>query len=418
MYKYRSSLSLSLIVVSGSIYDIISNINNRNKNSIYNINIYNNNFISYSDSNSNNYNNNHNDKNDKFDKKKNYANVAILSGSSSTIIANSVATYLGTKVAEAEIEKFSDGEISCKINESIRGKDVFIIQTCASPVDDNIMELLLTITAARRSGAKKVVAVVPYFGYRHHRRGLPISTTYSSRFLWSASGDLAKMLQVVGVDGIISVDLQRPGQGHEACFFDSSVPVETISTNNLFVEYFKKFNISEPVVIISPNPECVKKAKKFQEKLKVAANIDRIDYGVFLREIDNATSDSVNTANLDLLGDVNGATVIIVDDVVDTNYPIKPLCDLLTKQGAKRIIICASHGLFTEESCQIIEESPLEKVVVSDSIELPLPSASSSSLSITSKIAQVSTVALISGIIDAEIFGNKSTADDDDQYLE
>jgi len=230
------------------------------------------------------------------------------------------------------------------------------------------MELMLTVTAARRSGANKVIAIVPYFGYRHHRRGLPISTTYSSRFLWSASGDLAKMLQVVGVDGVVSVDLQRPGQGHEACFFDSQIPVETVSTNSLFVEYFKNFELSEPVVIISPNPECVKKAKKFQEKLKLATGIEKIDYGVFLHDIDSVTVDKFS---LDLLGDVKGASVIIVEEVIDANYPVLPLCKLLTEQGAKRIIICASHGLFTPESCKIIENSPIEKVVVSDSIELP-----------------------------------------------
>jgi ribose-phosphate pyrophosphokinase len=233
------------------------------------------------------------------------------------------------------------------------------------------MELLLTVTAARRSGASKVIAIVPYFGYRHHRRGLPISTTYSSRFLWSASGDLAKMLQVVGVDSVVSVDLQRPGQGHEACFFDSQIPVETVSTNSLFVEYFKNVNLTEPVVIISPNPECVKKAKKFQEKLKLATGIEKIDYGVFLHDLDSATADTFTSTSLDLLGDVNGASVIIVEEVIDANYPILPLCNLLREQGAKRIIICASHGLFTPESCKVIEDSPIEKIVISDSIELP-----------------------------------------------
>lgn len=110
------------------------------------------------------------------------------------------------------VTRFSDGEISIEINESIRGKDCFIIQTCAEPVNDNILELLLTITAARRSGAAKVTAVIPYFGYVHNRRGLPISTTYHSRFLWSASADFAKMLQTLGADKVISVDLQKAGQ--------------------------------------------------------------------------------------------------------------------------------------------------------------------------------------------------------------
>lgn len=117
------------------------------------------------------------------------------------------------------VTRFSDGEILIEINESIRGKNCVLIQSCAAPVNDNILEMLLTITAARRSGATTVTVVVPYFGYKHNRRGLPISTTYHSRFLWSAAGDFAKMLEVVGADKVISVDLQRSGEGdvpHEA----------------------------------------------------------------------------------------------------------------------------------------------------------------------------------------------------------
>jgi ribose-phosphate pyrophosphokinase len=199
------------------------------------------------------------------------------------------------------------------------GKDVFIVQTCAAPVNDNVMELLLTVTAARRAGASTVTTVIPYFGYKYHRRGLPISTTYHSRFLWSAAGDLAKMLHAVGVDGVISVDLQRPGQGHEACFFDSSIPVETVSANDVFVDYFKT-KVNPPlkkVVVVSANTECVKKARKFQRKLKNVLGIDEVDYAVFMRE-GGAQYESTTavTRGSELLGDVQGADVIIIDDIV------------------------------------------------------------------------------------------------------
>lgn len=189
-------------------------------------------------------------------------NVALLSGTANPLLAKKVAEVLNIKLTEVETQRYSDGEVSVSINESIRGKDVFILQTCAAPVNDNIMELLLTITAARRSGANRIIAVVPYFAYKYHRRGLPISSLSHSRFLWSATNDLAKMLQTVGVDGVLSVDLQRPGQGHEACFFDVSIPVETLTSVESFVDYFKTKNLNGPVVVVSPNIECEKRARK------------------------------------------------------------------------------------------------------------------------------------------------------------
>jgi ribose-phosphate pyrophosphokinase len=213
------------------------------------------------------------------------SNQVILSGTANLALSQQIADLLHTELLDVTTRRFSDGELNCVINESIRGKDIIIVQTCAAPVNDNIMELLLTVAAARRAGANTVTAVIPYFGYKYHRRGLPISTTYSSRFLWSAAADLAKMLQCVGVDSVVSVDLQRPGQGHEACFFDSNIPVETISTSQAFAEYFKN-NIEPPlkkVVIVSANTECVKKARKFQRKLKEVTGLEDVEYAVFMR---------------------------------------------------------------------------------------------------------------------------------------
>jgi phosphoribosylpyrophosphate synthetase len=295
------------------------------------------------------------------------------------------------------------------------------------------MELLLTVAAARRAGANNVTTVIPYFGYKYHRRGLPISTTYHSRFLWSAAGDLAKMLQAVGVDNVISVDLQRPGQGHEACFFDSSIPVETVSANDIFVDYFKN-KIHPPlkkVVVVSANTECVKKARKFQRKLKASTGLEDVEYAVFMRAEDTQWGGNAAGRGSELLGDVKGADVIIIDDVVgghllckcliavystfvnftfdryshpceqliyssfmlyvnrqhysflgiylfyfifqsiETAAQLSVLCRRIVREGAGRVFICASHGLFTKNSMELIDLSPVEKVVVTDSVPLP-----------------------------------------------
>jgi ribose-phosphate pyrophosphokinase len=239
-------------------------------------------------------------------------NVVILSGTANRKLSDDIAKLLKISLIDAETKRFSDGEINCVINESIRGKDVFIVQTCAAPVNDNIMELLLTVAAARRAGAQNVTTVIPYFGYKYHRRGMPISTTYNSRFLWSAASDLAKMLQTVGVDNVVSVDLQRPGQGHEATFFAETIPVETINTSQIFTDYFAT-QIQPPlqkVVVVSANSECVKKARKFTQKLKDTSSCEEVDFAVFIGDASQKPS-----AN-DLLGDVNGADVIIIDDII------------------------------------------------------------------------------------------------------
>ena len=370
----------------------------------------------------------------------------MLSGTANRKLSEDVAKLLNTRLLDVTTKRFSDGEINCVINESIRGKDVFIIQTCSAPVNDNIMELLLTVAAARRAGAHNVSAVIPYFGYKYHRRGMPISTTYNSRFLWSAASDLAKMLHTVGVDNVVSVDLQRAGQGHEATFFTEAIPVETINTSDIFAEYFAT-QIQPPmskVVVVSANNQCVKKARKFQRKLKAASGLDEVDYAVFLGDASHKQSSH------DLLGDVRGADVIIIDDIVGKLCVVRfelfclprilPVCFLLVAadtaaqlavltrriklDGAKRVWVCASHGLFSQKAMELIDLSPIEGVVVTDSV--PLPATSSA------KIAQVSIAPLLARVIETERhirahdfeeddvpkFGKEpGPSDDDDAYV-
>lgn len=297
------------------------------------------------------------------ERKRMFENIVILSGSSNPILSSRIVDHLGTSITHMDVHRFSDGEVSCVINESIRGKDVFLIQTCGAPVNDNIMELLLTVTAARRSGANRIVAVVPYFGYKYHKRGLPISSLSHSRFLWSASNDLAKMLQAVGVDAVLSVDLERPGQGHEACFFDCSIPVETLTSVNMyvqthtcmhthsiyslsrthhihtrthtcrFVNYFKNnVTLNNKVIVVSPNTECVKRAKKFQKKLKQVTGKD-ILYGAFISHSTVEMGKKRMKDNEVIFGDVAGADVIIIDDIVETGATLNTLCRALKKKG-------------------------------------------------------------------------------------
>jgi len=245
--------------------------------------------------------------------------LAIITGSAHKVLADEISHSIGVPLTEASVSRFSDGEVALRIDESLHGKNVFIVQTCAAPVNDSIMELLLAVSCANRAAARRVIAVIPYFGYKHHRRGSPISTTLHSRFLSSSAMDFAKMLEILGVDHVITVDLQRPGQGHEACFFDNMIPLETIQTRELLIDYFvQNIQLKPNVVVISPNTECVKKAKQFQLGLKTAYPDMNVRVAVFDGlEVEAGPSDPNFKI---LLGDVTvkGADIVIVDDLVDT----------------------------------------------------------------------------------------------------
>ena len=346
--------------------------------------------------------------------KKDFSNFIIVSGTANTALSKSICSELGTTVAPVDVTRFSDGEISCVINDSVRGKDAYLIQSFGSPVNDNIMELLLTITALRRSGANSITAVIPYYGYKFHRnRGMPISTTLQSRFLWNAAGDIAKMLATCGVDKVISVDLQRPGQNQEASFFQGSVPVETIDSHSLFVRYFGDLKglggEHKRVVVMSPNTEFVKKAKRFQRKLKERVGKDVIiDYAAFL---DDEINDQEGILGGDerqslvkaaeehlLLGDVQDAEVIIIDDIVESGLGLAQLCRRLVRAGAAKINVCASHGVFSHNSMDLIDLSMVDRVVVTDSLPLP------KNVKISKKIVQLSVAPLLSKVIETELY--------------
>ena len=195
------------------------------------------------------------------------SDMVIIAGTKHHKLAEDISSITGVPLANAEMKRFADGEVSIKINESIQGKNVFIIQSCVAPVNDSIMELLLTVSCAKRAAAARVIAVIPYFGYKHHRRGNSLNSTLNSRFLSSSAMDFAKMLQELGVNHAITVDLQRPGQGQEACYFNNSVPLETILTHDLLLNYAVKnisFEKTKSIIVISPNSECVRKARNFQ----------------------------------------------------------------------------------------------------------------------------------------------------------
>ena len=339
------------------------------------------------------------------------SSLILLAGSSHRDLAMKISELIGVPVAKASVSRFSDGEVSIQVNDSLRGQDVFVVQTCAAPVNDSIIELLLTVSCARRSGAKRVIAVIPYFGYKHHRRGSVVSTTYHSRFLSSGAMDFAKMLQEMGVDRVISVDLQRPGQGQEACFFDTSVPLEVVLSNEAMVRHLvNEVKLADRIVVVSANTEGFKKARKFQVGL-LNSTASSVQLATFVSR-ESTGSGPIDTTKLELLGDnlhIDGADVLIVDDMVDTAGTLAVLSRHMQAAGARNIYAVASHGVFTDQSMKLIEDCPVNRVFVTDS--LPLPA------NVSNKVEQVSIARQLGHIILAEYFRTLSTTNEE-KFLE
>lgn len=326
------------------------------------------------------------------------ADLCLVAGHGHRALTEEVALLIGVPVAATTFKSFSDGECFVQFDENIRGRDVFVLQSCAQPVNDTVMELLLTVSCARRAGARRVVAVVPYFGYKHHRRSAQISTKHQSRFLSSAAVDFAKMLQEMGVDRVIAVDLQRPGQGQEACFFDNSVPLEVIITMDLLVKHFVENVPLQNVVVVTPNAECFKKARKFQLELEEGIG-QQVKLAAFFPQ-DTGSGPVKNKDAVELLPrdiNIDGADVIIVDDMIDTAGTLASLSNKLGAAGARNVYVAASHGLFTSSSMKLIQDNAvLKKVVVTDS--LPLKDGSSE------KVVQVGIAPMLANVIQAEYF--------------
>ena len=335
----------------------------------------------------------------------------IVTGSANVALSKDICNILGTSATPTDVWQFSDGELSCSINETVRGKDIYLIQSFGNPVNDNIMELLLTISALRRSGANNITAVIPYFGYKFHRnRGLPITTPHESRFMWNTAADIAKMLSVCGVDKVISVDLQRAGQNHEACFFENIVPVETVDSTNIFVDYFANTvyhpdnenhkHVQNKVVVLSSNTEFVKKAKRFQRKLQARAKIGKVGYAAFLDDDVNIAISHPSTTSDDadrVLGDVDGCDVIIIDDIVESGAGMANLTRRLTRAGAKRVYVAATHGLYMDNAMHLIDLSCIDLVVTTDSLPLPKNKGK-----ISNKIHRLSVAPLLANVIETE----------------
>lgn len=300
----------------------------------------------------------------------------IFSGNANEKLAQDIARQLGVDLSKSTVKRFNDGEISIKINENVRNRDVFVIQpTCTSSkgsVNDHIMELYLMVRALKRASVNSVTAVMPYYGYaRQDRKSAP-------RVPISAS-DVAMLLETAGVDRIVAVDLHC---GQIQGFFHKT-PVDNLFASIVLVPYFASLGLHNPVVI-SPDAGGVERAKYFREKL--ADHGISTGFGIIIKQ----RADAGLIESMDLIGDVYDSDVIIVDDMCDTGGTLCKAASEIKKFGARRVFAAITHPVFSGKALENIENSEFSQVVVTDTIPLQkAPPANVKQITVTSLIADV-----------------------------
>jgi len=272
--------------------------------------------------------------------------LKIFSGNANPELAKKIAKYLKVRLSDALVTTFSEGEVRIKINEDVRGRDVFIVQPTCPPTNNNLMELLIMIDAVRRASARRITAVMPYFGYaRQDRKDEPRVP--------STAKLVANLLTVAGADRILTMDLHASQiQG----FFD--IPMDHLFAVNTVVDYFKEKKMKN-LVVASPDVGGIKMARAYAKRLN--ANLAIVDK----RRIDDKHAEAMN-----ILGDVKGKNIVIVDDLIATASSMCEASEALKKAGALKIFAAVSHPILSGPATRRIKESAIEEFIVSDSIPL------------------------------------------------
>ncbi|REJ75827.1 MAG: ribose-phosphate pyrophosphokinase [Planctomycetota bacterium] len=279
-----------------------------------------------------------------------YDHLTLISGRAHPQLAQDVAEYLGVPLAAVEIADFPDGETSVRLNQNIRGRDVFLVQPTGPPVNDNLMELLILVDTCMRASAERITAVLPYFGYARQDRKDAGRTPITSKLV-------ANLITVAGADRVLTIDLHAAQiQG----FFD--LPVDHLFAAPILDEYFKTLNIPpEELVIVSPDEGSIKRSLQHLEHL-----------GGSLAIVDKRRSSATETRQANLIGGpIEGKTALVFDDMISTGGSIVGAVNVARQHGASRVFVGAAHGIFCGPAVGRLSEAPIEEIVVTDSLPQP-----------------------------------------------
>ena len=275
--------------------------------------------------------------------------IKIISGNSSKELAQKIADYIGVPVSDCQVGKFSDGEISVNMNEMVRGCDVFVVQSTNDPVNDNLMELLIMIDALRRASAGRITAVIPYYGYARQDRKAKSRDPITAKLV-------ANLITAAGADRVLTMDLHAAQiQG----YFD--IPLDHLLGGSILSNYFNEKKI-EDLVVVSPDLGSVTRSRKFATIL---------DGDVPLAIIDKRRPKANVCEVMNIIGDVKGKNVILLDDMIDTAGTITNAANALKEFGAKDIYACCTHAVLSGPAIERIENSAISELIVLDTIQLP-----------------------------------------------
>ena len=272
--------------------------------------------------------------------------MKILTGNSNKNLSIKISKYLKNRLINSSIRKFSDGEIYVEINENIRGNSIFIIQSVSSPANDNLMELLLCVDALKRSSAKNITAVIPYFGYARQDRKVVPRTSISAKLV-------SNLITKAGADRVVTVDLHA---GQIQGFFD--IPVDNLFATPIFARHIKKKIKAKNLICVAPDVGGTERARALGKLLNVGLSI-----------VDKRRPKPGQSQVMNIIGDVKGKTCILVDDIIDSGGTIVNAAKALKDRGAKDVYVYITHGVLSGEAVKKIKNSVIKNLVITDTID-------------------------------------------------
>ncbi len=270
--------------------------------------------------------------------------LKLFAGNANRSLAEEIAQYLRVPLSDAEVSRFSDGEVFVKVNENVRGADVFVVQPTCPPVNDTLMELLVMIDAFKRASVRRITAVLPYYGYARQDRKSQSRVPITARLV-------ADLLEAAGVDRVLALDLHA---GQIQGFFN--IPVDHLFAAPVIIDYLGKKDLKDPV-IVSPDAGGVERARAIAKRLHAGLAI-----------IDKRREGPNVAVVMYLIGDVAGKEAVVIDDMIDTAGTLIQAVEALKREGASRILACGVHPVLSGPAIERIKTSPLEEVIVTNSI--------------------------------------------------
>ncbi len=274
------------------------------------------------------------------------SDIRVFGGNSNSALAVSICDILGIKLGEARVQTFSDGETAVEINESIRGKDIFIVQSTCPPSNEHVMELLIMLDAVKRASASRIAAVIPYFGYARQDRKSSGRTPISAKLV-------ANLLETAGAHRVLTIDLHA---GQIQGFFD--IPVDNLYSKPVILEYIKE-KYPENITIVSPDAGGVERARAFAKPIHA-------DLAIIDKRRERANQCEV----MNIIGDVRGKVCMLVDDMVDTAGTLTNAARALAEAGASKVAACCTHGVLSGPAIDRLNASPIEELIVTDTVPL------------------------------------------------